>query len=393
MCYLAHNWSSSSARNVDNDGNVNYNNQNNQNGVAPVKEHISSHEVVAAYRNCIRNKHDISGSGHFSKNLLRNLAALKNDLNSGQYKVRPAYMFVITWPKPREVWVGDFRDRIVDHLVASRIIPVVTPELHPHNSACIKDRGTLFAINKVIECFRKCSGNYAKPVYFLKCDIKNYFTSIDKQVLINLCNQLPIDDFTKTLIGTIVTNDCTLHARFLTPHLHHKIPRYKSLINSKTGIPVGNYLSQIFSGYIYLHCLDRFIAENGYKYYVRYVDDFVIMSETRNDLIRLKSDIDAFLRSNLFIELSAEKSYICRNEVMFCGRLIKPWRTYAIRRYFRSISRARSRQSLVSYAGLLKHSNSYNAWRHCIENILKCYNGKNHSTYFGDMLRMIKPKS
>lgn len=375
VCYLAYHHSAN-ARNVNYNGNVNHNSQNNQNGVAPVKEHVSSHEVVAAYRNCIRNKRNISGARYFSKNLLKNLASLKNDLNTNSYKVSPGYMFVVTWPKPREVWVGNFRDRVVDHLVASRIIPVITPELHPHNSACIKGRGTLFAINKVVECFRKCSGNYAKPVYFLKCDIKNYFTSIDKQVLIDLCNQLELDDFTKALIRTIVTHDCTASARFLTPHLHHKIPKHKSLINSKTGIPIGNYLSQIFSGYIYLHQLDRFITKHNYKHYVRYVDDFIILSESREDLVRLKCSIGSFLRTKLSVELSVEKSRIYRNEVMFCGRLVKPWRTYAIRRYFHSILHARNHESLVSYAGLIKHSNSYNAWRYCITNLMEFYNGR-----------------
>ena len=359
VCYLAYHHSDN-ARNVNYNGNVNYNSQNNQNGVAPVKEHVSSHEVVAAYRNCIRNKRNISGARHFSKNLLKNLASLKNDLNTNSYKVSPGYMFVVTWPKPREVWVGNFRDRVVDHLVASRIIPVITPELHPHNSACIKGRGTLFAINKVIECFRKCSGNYAKPVYFLKCDIKNYFTSIDKQVLIDLCNQLALDDFTKALIRTVVTHNCTASARFLTPHLHHKIPKHKSLINSKTGIPIGNYLSQIFSGYIYLHQLDQFITERNYKHYVRYVDDFTVISDSKSHLISLRNDLRDFLNDKLNLKLSVEKTRIYYNKVLFCGRLIKPWRSYGIRRYINSALNTRSKQSLISYLGLLKHSNSHN---------------------------------
>lgn len=366
--YVAEN-SSTNAWNVNYNGNANNNNQNNNNGVVPVQEHATSRDIVRAYRNCIRNKKTISGNFTFGSSLLHNLAKLKHDLNSGSYKPSRSYMFVVTWPKPREVWVSCFRDRVVNHLIVLRIIPILEPRLHPGNAACVKGRGTLFAINKVISDFRKCSGNYAKPVYFLKLDIAGYFTSINRAILADLCMKLDVDDFVKRLIIDIVDADCTDGAVYLTPWLHDLVPRHKSLryTDKALGLSIGNLMSQILSGYIYLHQLDIFIKQNDIKYYTRYVDDIVIIDNSRKNLERALEMITSFLRTKLMLDIAKEKTSISLNVVKFCGRIIKPWRTYCIRRYYQSIINAPSTQSLISYKGLLKHSNSYNAWRYCIE--------------------------
>lgn len=366
VCYMAKYVAENSSNNA---WNVNYNgNANNNNGVVPVQEHVTSRDIVRAYRNCIRNKKTISGNFTFGSSLLRNLAKLKHDLNSGSCKPSRSYMFVVTWPKPREVWVSCFRDRVVNHLIALRIIPILEPKLHPGNAACVKGRGTLFAINKVISDFRKCSGNYAKPVYFLKLDIAGCFTSINRAILADLCMKLDIDDFVKRLIVDIVNVDCTDGAVYLTPWLHDLIPKHKSLryTDKALGLPIGNLMSQILSGYIYLHQLDLFIKQNGIKYYTRYVDDIVIISDDRKNLERAPEMIASFLQSKLRLDIAKEKTSISCNIVKFCGRIIKPWRTYCIRRYYQSIINAPSVQSLISYKGLLKHSNSYNAWCYCI---------------------------
>lgn len=77
-----------------------------------------------------------------------------------------------------------------------------------------------------------------------------------------------------------------------------------------TGMPIGNLTSQFFAN-VYLNELDYFVKHKlGAKYYIRYVDDFVILYLDRKVLRGWREEIDAFLRENMKIELHPEKTGI-----------------------------------------------------------------------------------
>lgn len=76
------------------------------------------------------------------------------------------------------------------------------------------------------------------------------------------------------------------------------------------GMPLGNLTSQFFAN-VYLHELDLFVKHKlKAKYYIRYVDDFVILHRDRKVLEKWKDEIDNFLKEKLKIELHPEKSRI-----------------------------------------------------------------------------------
>lgn len=86
-------------------------------------------------------------------------------------------------------------------------------------------------------------------------------------------------------------------------------------------MPLGNLTSQFFAN-VYLNELDYFVKHKlKAKYYIRYVDDFVILNKSKEHLEKLKSDIDYFLKKNLELELHKDKSkvYNLSNVIDFVG--------------------------------------------------------------------------
>ena len=79
----------------------------------------------------------------------RNLWGLHEDLHGGTYQIGPSICFVITRPKPREVWAAEFRDRIVHHLFYNRVAPRFFARFIADSCACIPGRGTLYAAQRL----------------------------------------------------------------------------------------------------------------------------------------------------------------------------------------------------------------------------------------------------
>ncbi|NYZ76790.1 RNA-directed DNA polymerase, partial [Candidatus Micrarchaeota archaeon] len=145
------------------------------------------------------------------------------------------------------------------------------------------------------------SDNNAVIGYALKADVKHYFDTVDHEVLLDIISNKIKDQQVLWLIKQILKN-------------------HKTSIAGK-GMPLGNLTSQFFAN-VYLNELDYFVKHKlKAKYYLRYVDDFVILHRDRKVLEKWKSEIGAFLKENLKLELHPEKSRIIpiRNGVTLLG--------------------------------------------------------------------------
>ena len=153
-----------------------------------------------------------------------------------------------------------------------------------------------------------------------------------------------------------------------------RLPDDKSLFCSKEGcgLPIGNLSSQLFSN-IYLGMLDEFVKrELKVRYYGRYVDDLYVVGESKEYVKSLIEPIRKFLREELGLELSENKTHVynARHGVEFLGAFIKPFRTYVASRSLRRIrkhlhdvsprmTRARAQAVVNSSLGVLSHYDSY----------------------------------
>ncbi len=110
-----------------------------------------------------------------------NMMQLYDELTSGAYHPGRSICFVITRPKPREVWAADFRDRIVHHLLYNHISERFHRAFIADSCACIPGRGTLYAAEILEAKVRSITQNWSRPAFYMKCDLSNFFVSIDKR--------------------------------------------------------------------------------------------------------------------------------------------------------------------------------------------------------------------
>jgi RNA-directed DNA polymerase len=287
-------------------------------------------ELVAAYLDCRRNKRGSASALSFEQALERNLCGLHAELLDGSYRPGRSICFVVTRPKPREVWAADFRDRVVHHLLYNRIAPRFHAAFTADTCACIPGRGTLYAAERLEHQVRSITRNWARPAYYLKCDLANFFVAIDKPTLRDQLARRVHEPWWLRLAELILFHDPRLDVDVRGPaSLMRLVPPHKSLFNAPahTGLPIGNLSSQFFAN-VYLDALDQHVKHRlRAPRYVRYVDDFVLLHESADWLNQALADITAFLPGRLHAQLNPRKTILqpVDRGIDFVGHVIKPW--------------------------------------------------------------------
>ena len=318
-------------------------------------------ELLCAYYDCRRLKRNTTNALRFEANLERNIMALYRDLMDGGYRPGTSICFVVTRPKPREVWAADFRDRIVHHLIYNRIADSFHRSFIADSCACIPGRGTLYGAIRLEHKIRSITQNWSKRAYYLKLDMANFFVSIDKNILHGLLARKIEDPWTMWLTETILFHDPRQDVRIKsTPELLALIPQHKSLFNqpSHLGLPIGNLSSQFFAN-VYLNSLDQHVKHRiGARHYIRYVDDMVLLHESPEWLNNAGAEIGDFVKSRLGLALNPRKTILQPIErgVDFVGQIIKPWR-----RVLRRTTRDNAWATVAGKTGedFMRSANSY----------------------------------
>lgn len=321
---------------------------------------FSFEELVQAYMDCRRTKRNSASALGFEANLERNLCRLNDELQEGSYQPGKSICFVITHPKPREVWAADFRDRIVHHLLYNRISPRFYAGFIADSCACIPGRGTLYGASRLEAKIRSITQNWSKPAHYLKLDLANFFVSIDKHVVRDLLARR-IDGWWLQLAEQILFHDPRQNFELRgRPELLQRVPAHKRLTDQPPhlGLPIGNLSSQFFAN-VLLDALDQHIKHDlRCKHYVRYVDDMVLLHESPQWLNAARADIEAWLPQHLDLRLNPSKTILqpVDRGVDFVGQVIKPWNRTTRRRTF---NEAISRTSRIPADELFEIANSY----------------------------------
>lgn len=328
-------------------------------------------ELFQAYYDCRKNKRNTWNALLFEENLERNLMDLYYELTSGEYLPGRSIMFVITRPKPREVWAADFKDRVVHHVLYNRYADYFYRRFIYDSYACIPEKGTLNAANRVQRFMRSATNNHTQPAWFLKADIANFFVSINKQILDKLLAKHITHPWWLQLARIILHKNPkdNVHIKG-EKSLLSKVPAYKSLLNASEGfgLPIGNLSSQFFAN-IYLDLLDQYAKHDlKLRHYARYVDDIVVIGQDGAQLNEAYEKMALFTKQNLGVSFHPKKKDINRIDVgvNFVGYIIKPWCKYLRRSTINNMySRTESkfgedlRATVNSYFGFLRHANAY----------------------------------
>ena len=233
----------------------------------------------------------------FEKDLKNNLLELKKDLETLKYKPGSLTKFTIHDPKTRVIRKSIFRDRVVHHVIVNILEPIFDKTFIFDSYANRIGKGTTTALKRYDYFKRKVSKNGTKiknafdnnsvKGYILKADIKHFFDSIDQKILLDIIAKRVKDDKVLWLVNTILNN----------------------FDNDRIGMPLGNMTSQFFAN-LYLNNFDQFVKKRlKMKYYLRYVDDFVILHKDKKVLEDCKNKISKYLM-HLNLELHPDKSKI-----------------------------------------------------------------------------------
>lgn len=242
-------------------------------------------DVFEAYFECRKKKRNTCNALAFESDYERRCVELWREINAGTYRPSRSIAFIINKPVKREIFAADFRDRVVHHLIARRLVPLLEEKFINDSYSTRKGKGTLYGIEHVAEHIRLCSENYTKECYILKIDIRSFFMKISKRRLYDLTEELLHERYGGNdlaillylLRETIFNRPEKNCIRKTPPQSWRGLPKDKSLFHSdgSCGLPIGNLTSQLLA-LNFLDGLDHLISEEwGVKHYGRYVDDMV----------------------------------------------------------------------------------------------------------------------
>lgn len=325
-----------------------------------------------AYKNGIKNKRDRPDIMQYTANLEENLIILQNEFVWKTYKVGHYRMFYVFEPKRRLIMALEFKDRVAQHAIYRQLNPLLDKQFIFDSYACRIGKGTHKAVARLQYWFRQVERKPGK-FYYLKLDISKYFYRIDHGILMDILRRKIADEDLLEILEGIVNCEDT----------HFGLPMGADIgdvafdeLLADVGLPIGNLTSQMFAN-LYLDQLDQFCKHRlGLHYYIRYMDDVIILSSSKKHLERVKSQIADFLERELHLNLNNKT---CIRPVSAGAEFVgfRVWATHVkLRRKtarkmvkrleyvfaaYRvgEIDREGMERTVASYKGILQHFNSH----------------------------------
>lgn len=299
----------------------------------------------------------------FEMDLETNVMNLYRNLKNGKYKMGKYREFTIYEPKERIIKALPYVDRIVHQWYIEEFIkPFIVPKFVTSSFACLENKGTHAAV-KTLQKYMRLMKKKNPDYYVLKCDIKKYFYTINKNILFNIMKSYISDKKLLQLTEIFIFDN-----------------------NDVKGIPIGNYTSQFFAN-IYLDKLDHLIKDKlRVKYYVRYMDDFVLLLNNKEEAKQILKEITEFLEKKLDLELNKKTRYYPNKlGIDFCGYKIYDTHIKIRKRSIVKIKRkikvwnnlyAQDKLDFHnfllcfnSFKGHIKHGNCYNLYNKLVSTI------------------------
>ena len=264
---------------------------------------------------------------HFNLNLEENIHSISKELRDETYQFGKYRCFYVHEPKKRLIESACFRDRVVHHSIHQTLEPIFDSQFYYYSYACRTGRGH----HRAALLMKKWI-TLNPDKFFLKCDIRKFFPSIDREILLKILSKTITDEKLIRCLRKLIFN---------APN---------------TGIPIGNLTSQLFAN-IYLNELDQFVKRTlRVKKYIRYMDDFVLIADSYVEARNLRIEIEKFLEEKLSLVLSPQKVQIstCREGISFLGFFIKPNEMRLRGDFFRRMNKKLQK---ARYRALLENGN------------------------------------
>ena len=324
-------------------------------------------------RSTCKNKKEVY---KFSLNLNTNIYNIYVSLKNKTYVPDKYITFMIFEPKARLVMSQSIKDKIVNHFIANYyLIPYLESSLIDSNVATRRGKGSSYGNNLLKRYFNKLLiNNKDCEIYCLKMDVSKYFYSINHNILMGMLGKKIKDKDVLNIIKLVISQTNNDYINKNISYYNNKyntdIPYY---IND-TGLSIGAMVSQ-FLAIFFLNEIDHYIKEElGCKYYIRYMDDLVILDVNKGKIKRIYNIISEKLNA---LKLKVNKKsniYSCSNGFSFLGYTYKTINnklyvsckkeTYnrVMKKlfYLQKYDRVKYRKSLGSYYGYLTNIDKIN---------------------------------
>lgn len=284
-----------------------------------------------------------------------NIQELHKKLMSGTFVTSKYEIFTLKCDngKEREIYrLPYYPDRIVHHAIMNVLEPIWVRTFTADTYSCIKKRGIHAAVKKLQRTLKR---NPHETRYCLKIDVRKFYPNIDHEVLKSIVRRKIKDQRLLTLLDSIIA--------------------------SAPGVPIGNYLSQYFAN-LYLSYFDHFIKEGlRAKFYFRYADDIVILSNSKKQLRAHLIAIQECLQAELRLEVKSNYQIfpVASRGIDFLGYVL--YHTHTLlrksikQRFCRKVAKLNKleiaekkyKQKVCSWWGWAKHCDS----RHLIKKLTK----------------------
>lgn len=312
---------------------------------------ISIENLILAWEEFVKGKRSRKDVQEFQLHLMDNILFLCQDLKNKVYIHGGYHAFNISDPKPRNIHKATVRDRLLHHTIYRMLYPYFDKKFIHDSYSCRINKGTHKAMDRFQYFFRKVSKNNTKTCWVLKCDIKKFFASVDHNILKEILSKSLFDKDILWLLGQVIDSFQSTNSAIAE--------------NVDCGLPLGNLTSQLLVN-IYMNEFDQYIKrELKVKYYIRYADDFVILSEDKEYLNNLLRYIVVNLKEKLKLELHPDKVFIktIASGVDFLGWVHFPkhrvLRRSTKRRVIKNLKANKDNSMVASYKGLMSHGNTH----------------------------------
>lgn len=383
-----------------------------------------------AFRKCRQGKRQARNTQAYEAAYLDRLVSTAEAIAAQRWHPSRTLSFVVSQPKWREINAADFSDRVVHTLLVSRLERLYEPIFIHDSYANRIGKGTHAAVDRLQSFLRRaqavagvpplpehatgrreakpmadaggaCRMAFAQGAHYLQLDIANFFNSIHRPTLFRLlqgrlakavrARKLPSDEARtlQALCRALLTTDPVANVQQRGPaRLFARVPPHKRLgaLGPGVGLPVGNLTSQFFAN-VYLNELDQFIKHTlKARWYVRYVDDFVLVDSDPQRLASWRRQIVDFLAERLRLKLRpGGDPRPASDGVDFLGYIVRPHYRLVRRRVVNRCrhllrefaachvhaqgwrlppaARDRLRSQLASYLGHFRHAAHRRLWQ------------------------------
>lgn len=304
---------------------------------------FSEESLLLAYQEAKRGKTHKPSTLNFSASLHSEIALLQSEIESGDYQPRKLQTFTVYEPKERIIHAPHFRDLVVQHAIYRVIYSIFDSSFIDQSYACRKGGGTHKASDYTQNAMRKNDSDS----YYVKMDIRKFFYSIDRNILIGLFRKKIKDE-----------------------RMIHMMSLFVFVDESAKWLPIGNLLSQIYA-LAYLNPLDHYVKRViKAKHYVRYVDDFICIGISLDRAKEIKALCERFCQKNLLLEFSKWNIGKIRKGINFVG--YRTWKSAKfVRRHsvikFKRAVQSKSVAALASLIGHASHSATIIFYSHFLQ--------------------------